>query len=184
MNLQKFNPWNWFKHEEDQAKAAQLTSNLPAEKSPSGRYPLLDLHRDIDRIFDSVFQNFGRGPANFENASLFENRGLFRPNVDVSASDDAYEIAVDVPGLEKDELSIEVHGDNLVLRGEKHSQHENKDKHFYRIERRYGTFQRVLTLPEDANRDSIQADLKNGVLNLRIAREKQLKTETKRISIH
>lgn len=187
MNLNIFNPWNWFKHEESERASP---GQVPVQKSatynaglPSAFASLGDFHREIDQIFDNVFRNFGL-PSLFANSSPVGN-AFFRPQVDISASDKAYEIVLDVPGMKEDELAIEVHGDSLVVRGEKQENKEEKDKHFYRVERSYGTFQRTLALPDDANVDAISAKLKDGVLTLNILRNKVPENKnTRRIAIN
>ena len=57
-----------------------------------------------------------------------------------------YEITLNVPGLSSDDVSIEIQGDRLVVRGQKEERHHPKDKHYYRVERSVGTFQRTLSL--------------------------------------
>lgn len=157
MKLTIFNPWNWFKHED-------------TERALSGQ------------MFDKVFSNYGL-PSLFGNSNPVGN-AFFRPQVDVSASEKDYEIVLDVPGMKEDELAIEVQGESLVIRGEKREDKETKDKHFYRVERSYGTFQRTLALPDDANAEEISAKLKDGVLTLNILRNKVPENKnTRRIAI-
>lgn len=95
-----------------------------------------------------------------------------------------YQITLQVPGMEVENLSIEVQGDSLLVRGEKHESKENKDKEFYRVERSYGTFQRTLALPNDANVDEIKANLIDGVLILTIPRKQVESKKVKRIAIN
>ena len=71
----------------------------------------------------------------------------------------------------------------LIVRGEKKQEKEQKDKNFYRSERSYGSFQRTLSLPEDASRDNIDASFKNGVLTITCPRKAVAQTPTKRIDI-
>jgi len=186
MNMNILNPWNWFKHEESERASH---GQVPVQKNaaynmglPSAFAPLGDFHREIDQMFDNAFRNFGL-PSLFTNSNSASG-AFFRPQVDISASDKAYEIVLDVPGMKEDELAIEVQGESLVVRGEKQENKEEKDKHFYRVERSYGTFQRTLALPDDADTDAISAKLKDGVLTLSIQRKKVPENKNaKRIAI-
>ncbi len=75
------------------------------------------------------------------------------------------------------------HDGQLIIRGEKKQEKEQKDKNFYRTERSYGSFQRTLSLPEDAAKDIIDASFKNGVLTITCPRRAVAQTPAKRIEI-
>ena len=189
MNLAKLNPWNWFKHEEDDSPNS---SHVPVTREggkESSSYPgsLLNLHREIDRLFDDVVANFGLSPMRSMLADpktgTAKLMGMYRPKIDVSCDDKHYEITLDVPGLTKSDISIDVNDDILTIYGKKEEKSENKEKHFYRVERSYGSFQRTLSLPDDVNADDISANLKNGVLTLDIPRQPNETQNTRNISI-
>jgi len=92
--------------------------------------------------------------------------GMLKPAVDIQETDTQYRIAVEVPGVEEKDIQITLDNDVLVVRGEKRQEQEKKEGGFHRIERSYGSFQRALNLPGDANQDSIKANFKNGVLTI------------------
>ncbi|MDG9669347.1 Hsp20/alpha crystallin family protein [Hahella sp. CR1] len=196
MKLNKLNPWNWFKHEDErQDQREQLpvsrqdaAAGVNPPASASGADSLLRLHQEMDRLFEDVFSAFGvPSMLSRRGASSFERPGAsreYRPLIDVSGDEKRYEIALDVPGLSESDLSIEVKGDQLLIRGHKEEKSESKDKQFYRIERSYGAFQRTLSLPDDANVEDIHAQLRNGVLKLEIPRREPDAKEVKRIAIH
>jgi len=108
---------------------------------------------------------------------------LYRPQIDVSGDDKHYEIKLDVPGMSESDLSIEVRDDLLLISGEKREDSEDKGKHYYRVERSYGAFQRTLALPDDANADEIDARLEKGVLRLEIPRRESSAQKVRRIDI-
>jgi HSP20 family protein len=191
MNLEKFKPWNWFKHEEnDTGKGSQIpVSRDEVEKLPqSNPGSLLSLHRDMDRWFDDAFKSFGMPSL----ASDLQSRAMpgislsniYRPQIDVSGDSNCYEINLDIPGLTESDLSLEVKDDVLTIKGQKEERSEDKDKHYYRVERSYGSFQRTLALPDDAIADEIKANLDKGVLRLEIPRREITNQEVKRISIN
>ena len=185
MDLEKLKPWNWFKHEEGGNGGTQIPLSRETagqlEQRPGGS--LMSLHRDMDRWFDEAFRSFGYpglGPKPLGDTKL---AGFFRPQIDISGDDNCYEISLDVPGLTESDLSLEVKDDVLTIKGEKEERSEDKDKHYYRVERSYGSFQRTLALPDDANADEIKANLDKGVLRLEIPRRASKSEGAKRISI-
>ncbi len=188
MNLEKLKPWNWFKHEDGDSREARqlpLVRDRASEVWPGGPASLLNLHREMDRWFDDAFKSFGF-PAMGIGSTAAGDDGLqrfYRPQIDVSGDDNAYEISLDVPGLTEDDLSLELNGDVLTIRGSKEERQQRKDKQYYRVERSYGTFQRTLALPDDADADEIKATLDKGVLRLEIPRRVSTGDKVKRISI-
>lgn len=182
IELKKLAPWNWFRHEENE------TGTVPVQRSqPLSAYtdnPLLQFHQEVDRLFNNLMSGFGV-PSLFdrENAPMLAQAGWLRPNVDIAATDKQYTITVEVPGVEENDVALELVDDSLVIRGEKKLEKEEKDKEFYRVERSYGSFRRVLSLPEDADRDRIEARFKNGVLTVNLPRKAATKITGRRIEI-
>ena len=191
MNLEKLKPWNWFKHEEsDTGEGGQIpVSRSEAENLPlAGRGSLMSLHRDMDRWFEDAFKSFGMSSldSNLQSRAMpgISLSNIYRPQIDVSGDTNCYEINLDVPGLTEADLSLEVKDDVLTIKGKKEERSEDKDKHYYRVERSYGFFQRTLALPDDAIGDEIKANLDKGVLRLEIPRRETPAQEVKRISIN
>lgn len=203
MNLEKLKPWNWFKHENESdhqipvAKQAALEESKPeagtslssASSAPSS---LLQLHQEMDRLFDDVWRSFGMtSPFGLMNRSWPQGQSLlgrpgfgdFRANLDIAGNDQEYEVSIDLPGFSESDMHIDVVGNTLTIQGRKEESSENKDKQYYRVERSVGSFQRTLSLPEDANRDDIAASMNDGVLKIRIPRKELPKKDIKRITI-
>ena len=177
-DLKKWAPWNWFKKEQD---ADQGAGNVPVAKTNLSTRPpspsldrLLQLHREVDRLFDDAFRGFGgRWPRLTLPTVASEWRGLLRPALDIQESDKQYRITLEVPGVEEKDIQLTLDDDVLWIRGEKRQEQEHKDGQFHRVERSYGSFQRALNLPEDANQDAIKASFKNGVLTVTIDKRSQ-----------
>jgi HSP20 family protein len=190
MNLAKINPWNWFKHEEaepSQQKVPITRNDNNALMQTSNSNSLLRLHHDMNQLFNNVFSSWGM-PSVWSNStdnSLFDNQFLsqFRPNIDVLGDEHKYQVTLDVPGLKEENLTVELSGEILTIKGQKEESYEEKDKHFYHAERSVGAFQRTLALPDDANKDDITANIRDGVLTLDIPRYESEKAEVKRINI-
>lgn len=170
-DLKKLAPWNWFEKEQ---KENQVASALPGRhdevstrSSVGAVSPVLQLHREIDRLFDEAFRGFGFPMLSMPRFSS-EWPSLLRPALDIQETDKQYKIALEVPGVEEKDIQLTLHDNVLIVRGEKRQEQEKKDGGFHRVERSYGSFQRALNLPENANEDSIKATFKNGVLNITI----------------
>lgn len=172
LNLKKWAPWNWFKKEQDEQQAAR--SLPPMGDSPGNRAtgqlsPLLQMHREIDRLFDEAFRSFGFGfPTLVTPRHPSEWQGTLRPALDIQETDKLYKISLEAPGVDEKDIHVTLDNDVLVIRGEKTQEEEHKEGQMHRVERLYGSFQRALNLPDDADQESIKASFKNGVLVLTI----------------
>ena len=189
MNLQKLNPWNWFKHEEGQGMNENI---IPVKKSDYSKpifnkNSILELHHEIDKLFDQAFQNLGFSylPRTRFNNSVDKAGRLdfFNPDLNISSDDKEYIIILEAAGLEEKDITIELTDRRLSIKGNKQEESENKDKDFYRIERKFGSFQRVLALPEDALSDQIKAGMKNGLLTIKVPRNEAQSANTRKITI-
>lgn len=184
MDFKKLAPWNWFKDEEENEPV------VPVKYSDHSRQPdheygsLAHFHREMNQLFDSFVGGLDRNLP--RQGSFFSNsltKGLLRPTLDVGVNDKEYSIKVEIPGVDQKDVKLEVSGNTLVIKGEKKQEKEDKQKDYYRMERSYGSFQRMLSLPEDADQDSIKASFKNGILTITMARKALPGTDAKRIVI-
>lgn len=186
MNLQQLNPWNWFKHEDTPASNVPLKHNEP-EQAPaaSANYPIMQLHQEIDQLFNDLFRGYGypSRSTRLSGRSLAKAAG-FQAKVNVASDDKNYHISLEVPGLSEQDISLDLHQGTLVIRGEKKEEKETKDRQYYRVEQSYGSFQRVLALPEDADQDNVTATIKNGVLDISLPRRALPASESKHIPIN
>lgn len=104
MNLQQLNPWNWFSHEE-----ANKTSTIPVKRDPdktaekatpsNTTHPMLQLHREIDRLFDDAFRGFALPTlsSRWSDNGIFSGVG-FHAKLNVASDDQAYHISLEAPG--------------------------------------------------------------------------------------
>ncbi|MCK9296268.1 MAG: Hsp20/alpha crystallin family protein [Desulfobulbaceae bacterium] len=185
MDFKKLAPWNWFKKEEEESGSTvpvrHHAPHPPADRLPG---PFVQLQREMDRLFADFFTGFGSAPFRYEG--FFPGpltSGLLKPTLDIGANDREYTISVEVPGVDQKDVKIEITNNTLTIRGEKRQETEEKEKNFYRMERSYGSFQRTLSLPEDADQEKINAVFKNGVLTVTMPRKALPQAEVKRIEI-
>jgi len=118
---------------------------------------------EFNRLFDTLFQP----------ASGTTSRWI--PAMDLVEAEDHFVLKADLPGLDEDAVSIEVQDNVLTVSGERKSEHEQRQKGWYRVERSFGRFSRSLTLPEGVNAEAISANFDKGVLEIRIPKPEERK---------
>ena len=97
---------------------------------------------------------------------------LFRsPKVDISETEDSFNFEFAVPGIDKNDLSIEINKGYLTVSGER--KFENKNENYYSIESGYGKFSRSFQLPEDIDENKINAEYNNGILFISVKKDKK-----------
>ena len=120
----------------------------------------------MSRVFDDVF---GTQPA---------AGGARVPAIDVTESEDRYSIAAELPGVKKEDLSIELHEGVLNIRGEKRSARDEEKERGRWLERSFGAFHRAITLPKDADADQVDAGFADGVLTVVVHKRAEAKPRT------
>jgi len=141
------------------------------------------LSRIKDRV-PSVFNDFFK-PWNewFDNGGLM-NRFNEVPSVNIVEQKDAYNVSLAAPGLKKGDFNIDIDGNMLTISCEKEENKEEKEKKFTRREYNYTSFSRSFTLPEEINREKIEASYTDGVLHIVLPRrEDNKKVSAKHIAV-
>jgi len=122
-------------------------------------YPLL---RKFGRDFDALFDRFGLKP------SAFETDTFWTPALEVFEKDNEFIVRADVPGLKKEEITIEITEFELTITGERRQVKEDREDRYYKSERTYGTFYRAIPLPEGVKVDQAKAVVRDGVLEVKM----------------
>ncbi len=107
----------------------------------------------------------------------------FIPTVNTREASDAYYIEVDLPGVSKDAINIDVDDNTLTISGVRKVKEEHKEDSFYKVESLYGKFERSFSLPEDVDSDKIEAKHNNGVLEIKIPKVEKVEQAPKKIEI-
>jgi HSP20 family protein len=128
---------------------------------------LSTLRREMDRLFEHFFDS---GPQRFWERSV-------EPAVEVSDTKDSVLVKAQVPGMSKDNIQVNITDDTLTLKGEMKEEEKKEDKNYYRQEFRYGAFTRTIPLPSPVQADKATAQLKDGVLEIRIPKSAQAKVK-------
>ena len=111
-----------------------------------------------------------------------QNSVDFRPNVNTRETEKNYHIEVELPGIKKENVDIQVDGNVLTISGERNVREEVNDEDYHKIESRYGLFSRSFTLPEKVDVSNIEAKFKDGILEVTIPKLK-IDTSSKKIEI-
>jgi HSP20 family protein len=122
------------------------------------------LQSEVNRLFDTFF---GGRPVNGARRWV--------PPMDLVETDDHLVLKADLPGLERDDVNIEIKDGVLTVSGERRAEHEERADGFYRVERAFGGFSRSLSLPEHVDADRISASFDKGVLEVRIPKPEERK---------
>lgn len=118
------------------------------------------LQDDVDRTFERLFRTW-MGPVSFSEFS-------WSPTVDVGETNDEVVVKAEMPGMGKEDIDISVEDNQLILSGEKKQEQEQKDTNYYRVERSYGSFRRIFTLPARVDVAKVTATYQDGVLTVRV----------------
>ena len=129
-------------------------------------YPFAELG-ELRSRFDRMFEEFSDG-----------RERTWTPAIDVVRENGNIVVHADIPGIKPEEVKIEVEDDILTVSGEHEEHKEEKDKHYVRRERRYGSFSRSMTLPPGVEAKNIKATTHDGVVEVTIPLPEETKTET------
>ncbi|MBU4185072.1 MAG: Hsp20/alpha crystallin family protein [Proteobacteria bacterium] len=138
--------------------------------------------RNVATLQDRINRMFNEAFASSKDFEDEVSMSAWRPAVDIFDTDNAIVIKAELPGIKKDNVSIDVKGNVLTIKGERSFDKEIKEENYYRKERSFGKFQRSFTLPEAVNPEAIKANFKNGVLEIEVPKPEEKKP--KQISIN
>ena len=124
-------------------------------------------HR-VNRVFGETF-----GPTTGDIES--KAHGIWHPAVDIFETEQEIVLKAETPGLTKDQISVEVDEGTLHLKGERKMEKDVKEESCHRIERVYGSFQRSFLLPDSVDAEKVRAELKDGILEIRLGKREQTK---------
>jgi HSP20 family protein len=119
--------------------------------------------QEVNRLFATLF----------DASEARSQRWL--PAMDLVEAEDHFVLRADLPGLSEDDVSIEIQDNTLTISGERKSEHEQRERGWYRVERQFGSFSRSLALPEGIDADAVTASFEKGVLEVKIPKPEERK---------
>jgi HSP20 family protein len=176
---------------------ANTATKLPVKKEeeaskhltmPQGFHPFETLRRETNRLLDDFDRDLW--PAPFRRSSFYieplwrrEWPWAATPAVDISESATGYEITAELPGLDEKSIEVKLANGNLMIKGEKQEEKEEKEKDYYLHERHFGSFQRCFRVPEGVDIDKIEATFKKGVLTVTLPKTPEAQKPEKKITV-
>ena len=177
-------------------KTPSATSNLPGVRPQTNEVaprrnrsldPFVALRSQIDRVFDDFgfsWPHLGRGfvQQTFDRPM----REWFGDNwgaSDLSETDTAYRITIELPGCEEKDLDVSVANDAISIRGEKKQESKEAKEQYHAVGRRYGSFQQSFRLPDGVDAEKVSATFKNGVLEIILPKTETAKKSTRKIPV-
>ncbi len=122
---------------------------------------MITLRDRMDRLFEDSLNRFRGGEDDMTHST-------WSPAVDIYETTENIIIKAEIPGVNKKDISVEVKNDSLYLKGDRKFEKELKEENYHRMERSYGSFSRVFSLPTSVEQDKIKANFKHGVLQISI----------------
>ena len=159
MKLREALPWNWGKKEVPVRREAPRSMNESATRPPRNLFELLDELR---------FRPFSI--PDFPSMPDLGDDGGFLPALDARETDEEIRIKVELPGMDDKDVEVALKEDVLTIRGEKQDETKHEEEGAQWVERRFGSFRRVIPLPSDVDADGVKAHFKAGVLTVTVPR--------------
>ena len=147
--------------------------------------PFMDLtrwEREMDRMMDDLFSRRRRSwwPQRWFRPDEEE---ITAPAVDVYEDKDAIVVKAELPGMNKDDMEVNLSNHLLTIKGQKKKEEEIKEENYYRCERSYGSFLRTLELPKDVHSEKVKAAFKSGVLEVRLPKTEEAKSKETKVHV-
>lgn len=128
--------------------------------------PFFPVQEEVRRLFQELIHQPWGGQRSPET-------GNWQPRVDMCETPEAIIVEVELPGVQREDVRIEIEGDFLHITGERHTTAEHQKRNYYRVERHYGRFARQLRLPGTVNRAGIRAEFDAGILIITLPKREQ-----------
>lgn len=139
-----------------------------------------DPAREFEDMAERMNRLATRSAAGTEEALVTAD---WAPIVDIQETDKEYLVKAELPEVKKEDVKVTIKDGVLTLEGERRQEKEEKNKKFHRVERSYGKFVRCFTMPEDADEQSVQAEFKDGVLNVHLAKSEAARPKTVEVKV-
>ena len=133
-------------------------------QNESKSHPLANWHSEMDNLFESFFRPVRQSAS-----------GAWMPAMNISESEGAYQVDLELPGLGAEDVNVELHDGKLTISGERKTEEQSEDRRYHRVEHVYGKFERVLKLGTPVDEDNVTANFKNGVLMVSIPKSELAK---------
>ncbi len=155
-------------------KNKSLAVKKQPQATPSSRFPLV--YDMMNRWFDDFL-------TSREMPLLPEIKSDWIPKVDVKETNREIEVSASLPGVDKKNIKVELKENHLSIQGDRKSESEQKSKGYIRREQSYGSFFRSFRLPDNIKSDGIKASYKDGILDIKIPKDKTSHIQSRKVTV-
>ena len=149
------------------------------ESVTSLRRQMESLHSEMDRLFEEVLNESWGGSLLPRSAQ----QEILLPEIDETEDDKAFHVSIELPGMDRKDIDVTLTGRRLTVRGEKKRKKKEKGKDYYRQERGFGAFRRIIDLPGEVDESGIEASFRKGVLSIKLPKTKEAQEKIKHIAV-
>lgn len=153
-------------------------SSMPSMRRDDTLDPFMSFRREVDRIFDDFFNDFGGGLRR-----RGADWGAVTPTIDVAETDKDLVVTAELPGLNEKDFEVTLAGDLITIKGEKKAEQEEKKGDTTYMERRFGSFARSIRLPFEVRDEKVDARYEKGVLTIRVPKPPEAQRAMRRIEV-
>ena len=133
--------------------------------------PFDEMRRMMEDFWMAPFADFGRWSENFI------------PSVDVKEESDRVVVSAELPGMDQEDIDVEVTQDSVRIAGEKKQEEKKEEKGYYHRETSYGAFERVIDLPTAVDEEKAEAEFSKGVLTIKLPKSEQARSKRKKVEV-
>jgi len=133
--------------------------------------PFDEMRRMMEDLWMAPFADFGRWSENFI------------PSVDVKEENDQVVVSAELPGMDQEDIDVEVTQDSVRIAGEKKQEEKKEEKGYYHRETSYGAFERVIDLPTAVDEEKAEAEFSKGVLTIKLPKSEQARAKRKKVEV-
>lgn len=184
LDIGKWNPFKFLRRSSEEKRPEPVPAGLAAAGNmPAGWNDSLPFMVDPLRMMQGMMRDPFNGLGPLDRWFGDFSPHAFQPRLDVVDDGDALRVSAELPGMERKDVEVLVEDDAIVLRGEKKLESKSEEKGCYRVERAFGSFQRVIPLPEGIDVGRAEAKFDKGVLTLRLPKNAGEKADARRLEI-
>ena len=142
-----------------------------------------DPFRELEDVSNRLNRFFGRPLVHSESSKDMLAMSDWTPSVDITETDTGYSIKGEIPGVKKEDVKVTIQDGMITIQGERKQEKEENGKKFHRVECSYGSFMRSFRVPDDAEEDNVEAEFKDGMINVTLPKSAEAKDRPKAINV-
>lgn len=142
-----------------------------------------DPFKEMEDVSNRLNRIFRRSSDSVQSSRESMTVADWSPSADITETDAAYLIKAEIPGVNKQDVKVTVQDGMLTIQGERRMEKEEKGKKFHRVECSYGSFVRSFRMPDDADENSVNAEFKDGMLNVTLAKSAKAKPKSINVDV-